>query len=457
MTANKDTRILIVDDETIVRESLGSWFRDEGYVVEVAASAREVLEKLSQDAWDIFLLDIRMPGMSGLELQRKIKEAHPDSTIIIMTAYASVETAVEAMKQGAYDYIVKPFDPDDLEHLVRNAVERKELVSENTQLRSKIDEMNLFHEVVGDSSAMRRVLEQVAMVAASDTTALIRGESGTGKELIARAIHANSPRRYLPIVVVNCGALSEGVLESELFGHEKGAFTGAHYRRKGKFEMADGGTLFLDEIGDINLKTQVDLLRVLEEKKITRVGGNAEIPVDFRLIAATNKNLEAMTAEGKFREDLYYRVNVFSIAVPPLRERREDIAPLAQHFLKRFVQSMNKPIARFASETIDLMRLFDWPGNVRELQNAIERAVLVCKTNEIHPDDLPLQVSDSRDKPSNGRSLSDVERLHVKKVLEETGWNVYQAARLLEIDRVTLYNKIKKYGFKRIENVKRSA
>jgi DNA-binding NtrC family response regulator len=368
-----------------------------------------------------------------------------------MTAYASVETAVEAMKQGAYDYIVKPFDPDDLEHLVHNAIERKQLVSENIQLRSKIDEMNLFHEVVGKSDAMRRVLEQVAMVSASDTTALIRGESGTGKELIARAIHANSPRRYLPIVVVNCGSLSEGVLESELFGHEKGAFTGAHYRRKGKFEMADGGTLFLDEIGDINLKTQVDLLRVLEEKKITRVGGNVEIPVDFRLIAATNKDLEAMTAEGRFREDLYYRVNVFSIAIPPLRERREDIGPLVEHFVKRFTQSMNKPIRRLAPETMELMRGFDWPGNVRELQNAIERAVLVCKTKEIQPDDLPLQVSDSRGKATNGKSLSDVERQHVKKVLEETGWNVYQAARLLEIDRVTLYNKIKKYGFKRIE------
>lgn len=449
MGTENDTRILIVDDETIVRESLGSWFREEGYSVDVAASAREALEKLTIKDWDIFLLDIRMPGMDGLELQRKIKDSHPDSTIIIMTAYASVETAVEAMKQGAYDYIVKPFDPDDLEHLVRNAIERKHLVSENIQLRSKIDEMNLFHEVVGKSSAMHRVLEQVAMVSASDTTALIRGESGTGKELIARAIHANSPRRYLPIVVVNCGALSEGVLESELFGHEKGAFTGAHYRRKGKFEMADGGTLFLDEIGDINLKTQVDLLRVLEEKKITRVGGNAEIPVDFRLIAATNKNLEAMSADGKFREDLYYRVNVFSIAIPPLRERREDIPPLAEHFLRRFAQSMNKPITGIAIETRELMRGFDWPGNVRELQNAIERAVLVCKTKEIQPGDLPLQVSDSRGCATNGKSLSDVERQHVKNVLEETGWNVYQAARLLEIDRVTLYNKIKKYGFKR--------
>ncbi|HXU07692.1 MAG TPA: sigma-54 dependent transcriptional regulator, partial [Blastocatellia bacterium] len=429
MGSNNETRILIVDDETIVRESLGSWFREEGYEVDTALSAREALEKLTANNWDIFLLDIRMPGMDGIELQRKIKESHPDATIIIMTAYASVETAVEAMKQGAYDYIVKPFDPDDLEHLVRNAVERKHLVSENLQLRNKIDEMNLFHEVVGTSSAMHRVLEQVSMVSGSDTTALIRGESGTGKELIARAIHANSSRRYLPIVVVNCGALSEGVLESELFGHEKGAFTGAHYRRKGKFEMADGGTLFLDEIGDISLKTQVDLLRVIEEKKISRVGGNAEIPVNFRLIAATNKNLEAMTAEGKFREDLYYRVNVFSIAIPPLRERRDDIPLVADHFLKRFAQSMNKPVTCIAPETMDVLCGFDWPGNVRELQNAIERAVLVCKGNEIQPADLPLQVNNDRGSVSAGKSLSDVERQHVKHMLEETGWNVYQAAR----------------------------
>ena len=313
----ESARILIVDDEKVVRESLGSWFRDEGYEVDVADCAKVALEKLTVANWDVFLLDIRMPGIDGLELQRRLKEAQPDATVIIMTAYASVESAVEAMKQGAYDYIIKPFDPDDLEHTIHNAVERRKLVAENKQLRTKIDELNLLHEVVGTSAPTRRLLEQVAMVSASDTTVLIRGESGTGKELIARAIHANSPRRYMPIVAVNCGALSEGVLESELFGHEKGAFTGAQYRRKGKFEMADGGSLFLDEIGDIGLKTQVDLLRVLEERKISRVGGNTEIPVNFRLIAATNKNLETLTSEGKFREDVYYRINVYSITIPP--------------------------------------------------------------------------------------------------------------------------------------------
>jgi DNA-binding NtrC family response regulator len=439
---------LIVDDEDIVRQSLAGWFGEEGYVTDVAQSGKEALEKLASARWDIFLLDIRMPGMDGLELQRRIKESHPESTIIIMTAYASVETAVEAMKQGAYDYIVKPFDPDDLEHIIRNAIERKRLVAENAQLKNKIEELNLMHEIVGTSPSIRRVLEQVAMVSTSDTTVLIRGESGTGKELIARAIHANSTRRYMPIVVVNCGALAEGLLESELFGHEKGAFTGAQYRRKGKFEMADGGTLFLDEIGDISLKTQIDLLRVLEEKKISRVGGNAAIPVNFRLIAATNKNLEAMTTEEKFREDLYYRINVFSIAIPPLRERREDIGLLAEHFLKKYAQAMNKPVSGISAEALALLRGFDWPGNVRELQNAMERAVLVSKSKEIQPADLPFQIGDAGSVAA-GKSLADVERHHIKVVLEESGWTIFRAARLLGIDRVTLYNKIKKYGFKR--------
>jgi DNA-binding NtrC family response regulator len=448
------TRILIVDDEAVVRDSLGDWFRDEGYEVDTADSAKVALEKLAHANWDIFLLDIRMPGTDGLELQRRLKQAHPDATVIIMTAYASVESAVEAMKQGAYDYIIKPFNPDDLEHTIRKAIEHKHLVSENKQMRTKIDELNLLHEIVGRSGATLRVLEQVAMVSASDTTVLIRGESGTGKELIARAIHANSERRYMPIVVVNCGALSEGVLESELFGHEKGAFTGAQYRRKGKFEMADGGTLFLDEIGDIGLKTQVDLLRVLEEKKIFRVGGNVEIPVNFRLIAATNKNLETMNAEGTFREDLYYRINVFSITIPPLRERREDIPLLADHFLNKFARSMNRPVIRISAGAQNVLQNYDWPGNVRELQNAIERAVLVCKTRNLDPEDLPLNINHGSS-DTTARSLAEIERQHIKRTLEETGWNIYRAARLLEIDRVTLYNRIKKYGFTRESASKR--
>lgn len=443
----EDVAMLIVDDETIVRESLGSWFREDGFQVEVAQSGREALEKLTKRKWDIYLIDIKMPGMDGLELQRKIKEITPDASVIIMTAYASVDTAVEAMKQGAYDYIVKPFDPDNLQLLVRNALERKRLVSENVQLREKIDEMSRFHELVGSSPAMMRVLEQVQLVSQSDTNVLIRGASGTGKELIARAIHAASARRYMAIVVVNCGALSEGVLESELFGHEKGAFTGASYRRKGKFEMADGGTLFLDEIGDISLKTQVDLLRVLEERKICRVGGNTLIPVDFRLIAATNRDLEAMVKQGLFREDLYYRLNVFSISIPPLRERREDIPPLAEHFLSKFSRSMNKPVTAIHKNAMDRLINYDWPGNVRELQNAIERAVLVCKSGTIDSEDLPFNGEKTEDYNS-GFTLAMMEKEHIKKVLEQTHGNISQAARLLEIDRVTLYNKIRKYDLK---------
>ena len=439
-------RIFIVDDEPIVRESLGAWFRAEGYAVELASSAKQALERLATSDPDIFLLDIKMPGMDGIELQKKIHEAKPEATIIIMTAYASVDTALAAMKQGAYDYIIKPFDPNDLEHLVRNAIERRHLVTENRELKARLDEMSPFSEIIGESPAMRRVLEQVSIVARSDTNVLTRGESGTGKELIARALHAASERRFLPIVVVNCGALSEGVIESELFGHEKGSFTGALYRRKGKFEMADGGTLFLDEIGDISLKTQVDLLRVLEEKKIVRVGGNVEIPVDFRLVAATNRTLETMVAEGKFREDLYYRLNVFSIAIPPLRERREDIAPLANSFLARFARSLNRPVTRISPEAMALLAGYDWPGNVRELQNAIERAVLVCRGREATPGDFPFHSAKAA---PPGKSLAEVERLHVKRVLDESAWNITRAARLLEIDRVTLYNKIKRYGLER--------
>ncbi|HEV8119000.1 MAG TPA: sigma-54 dependent transcriptional regulator [Thermoanaerobaculia bacterium] len=449
MTTGK-ARIFIVDDEAIVRESLGGWFTNGGYSVEMADSGKQALDRLGTTDADVFLLDIKMPGMDGIELQKKIREAKPDAMIIVMTAYASVDTAVTAMKQGAWDYIIKPFDPDELEHLVRNALEHRRLLAENQDLKARIDDLSPFADIIGESPAMRRVLEQVTIVARADTNVLIRGESGTGKELVARALHAGSERRFLPIVVVNCGALSEGLIESELFGHEKGAFTGAQYRRKGKLEMADGGTLFLDEIGDITLKTQVDLLRVLEEKKIVRVGGNVEIPVDFRLVAATNRNLEAMVAEGKFREDLYYRLNVFSIAIPPLRERREDIAPLAKSFLARFARAMNKPVAGISPEAMALLTSYDWPGNVRELQNALERAVLVCRGKTAMPEDLPFHVNGSKSSPAPlGKSLSDVERLHVRRVLEEAGWNITRAARLLEIDRVTLYNKIKKYGFEK--------
>lgn len=448
MATTNGVRILIVDDEAVVRKSLGSWLSEEGYVVDTAESGKETLQKLAGESWDVFIVDIKMPGMDGLELQKRLRDAQPDAIIIIMTAYASVETAVEAMKHGAHDYIVKPFEPDNLERLIRHAAERKRLMSENAMLRESIDTMRPIHGIVGSSPAIRRVLEEVQLVAQSSTNVLIRGESGTGKELIARAVHACSERRYMPIVVVNCGSLSEGVLESELFGHEKGAFTGAQHQRKGRFEMADGGTLFLDEIGDISLKTQVDLLRVLEDKRICRVGGNKTLSIDFRLIAATNRNLESMIAEGRFREDLYYRVNVFSINVPPLRERREDVPELSRHFVNKFAQRMNKNVRGVSREALDFLKTYDWPGNVRELQNCMERAVIVCTSDEVQLGDLAFHSGSSVSLPS-GKSLAEIERQYIERTLVESEWNVSRAARLLEIDRVTLYNKIKKYGVRR--------
>ena len=331
---NNKAKILIVDDEKIVRESLFHWFEEEGYTVDIAESGEAALRKFDKGKFDLFLLDMKMPGMSGLELLKKIKESDPDAIVILITAFASVPTAITALKDGAYDYVTKPVDPDELAHLVRKAVEQRELKIENEQLKEKIEEINKPDNLIGESQQMKRIFDLIHTVAPTDTTVMIRGESGTGKELVAKAIHINSKRKYFPIVTVNCGALAETLLESELFGHEKGAFTGAHFKRKGKFEMADGGTIFLDEVGSISQKMQVELLRVIETKQFSRVGGNQIITSDFRVITATNEPLEDLVKAGKFREDLYYRLNVFSIIVPPLRERREDI-PLACTFLSQ--------------------------------------------------------------------------------------------------------------------------
>jgi DNA-binding NtrC family response regulator len=444
---NQNTRILVVDDEQIVLRSLSDWFRDDGYTVGTAATGKEALAKLTEEAWDIFLLDIKMPGMSGLDLQEKIMQIHPQAVIIIMTAFASVDSAVQALKQGAYDYLTKPFDPEHVGRLVKNAVESKKLAVENVRLKKSIDESVLTHDIIGESEGMKKVLEAIESVSNTETSVLIRGESGTGKELVAKAIHANSRRRYMPMIILNCGALPETILESELFGHEKGAFTGAQYRRKGKFELSDGGTLFLDEIGDISHKMQINLLRVLEEKKIRRIGGEREMDVDFRLIAATNKNLEEYVESGGFRSDLYYRLNVFTIQIPPLRERQTDIAMLAEHFLKKYSLTTNKQIEGISDKALEKMLSYPWPGNVRELENAIERAVVVCKSKTVEPGHLPM-IRKNMQGHSNGKTLDEVEREHVENTLAETNWNISQAARLLSIDRVTLYRKIKKYNLK---------
>ena len=445
----KPYKILIVDDELSVRTSLKEWFLEEGFTVETAESGEDALNKMHTGPYDLILLDIKMPGMDGITLQKKIKEIDEDAIIIIMTAYASVDTAVEALKLGAFDYVTKPFDPDDLSQLIRNALKQKELTSENVQLKEKISELSGVDDIIGQSEEMKRVFEMVDTVAETDSTVLIRGESGTGKELIARAIHSRSKRRYFPIVAVNCGAIPETLLESELFGHEKGAFTGAQYRRKGKLELANGGTLFLDEIGDISFKMQIDLLRVLEGKRFTRLGGSEEISVDFRLICATNKNLEKLVEEEKFREDLYYRINVFSIFLPPLRKRKSDIIMLANHFIQKYARSMGKPKKSIASNVQEMMLEYSWPGNVRELENAIERAMVIGKGPEISIEDLPLHINTTEKSNSGKVKLSDLEKDHILRMLEETGGNVTKAANLLGIDRVTLYNKMKKYGVKR--------
>jgi DNA-binding NtrC family response regulator len=453
MTGDESTAqqpaLLIVDDEPIVQQSLSEWFRSDGYEVDSAGSAKEALRKVAEGSYEIALIDIKMPGMDGLELQARLAEVAPDLTVIMITAFASVDSAVKALKAGAYDYVTKPFDPDDLSHLVRRAVEHRSLRSENLRLKESLEAIAGTPTIIGDSPAMRRVLELVDAVSSTDATVLIRGESGTGKELVARAIHNKSPRRYNPMVVVNCGALAEGVLESELFGHEKGAFTGAQYRHKGKFEMADGGTIFLDEIGAITKKVQVELLRVLEDKVVTRVGGQTPIPIDFRVVAATNQDLEGMVAEGEFREDLFWRLNVFTIDIPPLRERHDDISLLAEHFLAQYCLAMNRPAATITPEAMQVLSSYSWPGNVRELENAVERAIVVGKECVVRREDLPVRVMGGTARETSGSSLADIEKAHIRTVLDSLSWNISQAAEVLGVDRGTLYNKIKKYGLQR--------
>jgi len=445
---HEKANILIVDDEYSVRDSLEQWFRKDGYHTGSAKDALEALDRVQDRAWDVALLDIRMPGMDGLELQKRVHELQPRLAVIMMTAYASVESAVDALKSGAFDYITKPIDPDELSHLVRRAVEQRRLVSENARLREKVDRLAMPQPIIGDSPAMLKMLEMVRSVAETDATVLIRGESGTGKELVAQTIHANGKRRYFPIVPVNCGALPDSLLESELFGHEKGAFTGAQYRRKGKLEMADGGTLFLDEIGTVSQKTQVDLLRVLETREFTRVGGTKSVKVDFRIICATNQDLEQLVREKRMREDLYFRLNVVSIVVPPLRERREDIPALAQHFLTLYARQMNRPYREFDAQALDLLVRYPWPGNVRELANAIERALVVGKAPTVHAEDLPVHLTHD---PAGaaGDSLADMESVHINRILRENKWNITRSAATLQIDRATLYNKIRKYELHR--------
>ena len=439
--------IMVVDDELIVRESLKGWLDKFGYGVSTAEDAREALDMLDQEVYDLLFVDIKMPGMDGIELLKRVKEDQPDVIVVMITAHGSIESAIEAMKAGASDYLMKPFDPEELELLIEKLVQTKRLMDQNRWLRESYEGSSRFQDLIGQSDAMQRIFRFIEDVAPSDTPVLIVGETGTGKELVAKAIHALSQRRSAPFVPVNCGAFTETLLESTLFGHEKGAFTGAQHMQKGRLEMADGGTLFLDEVGEISLKMQVDLLRVLEEKAFHRLGNPKPMRTDFRLVSATHRNLEEAVQKRSFRQDFYYRINVIAIDLPPLRERPEDIELLAHHFLMRYNRELNRHMTGITSEALDILKSYDWPGNVRELENVIERAVVIGKKRKLGPSDLPFADGRVFLKPVAG-SLADMEKAHIAQMLESRGWNISQTASLLGINRTTLYKKIKKYGLK---------
>ncbi len=444
----KMPRILVVDDEEAMRGSLSDWLKEDGYEVGLAASGQEALDMATKNAWEVILLDLKMPGMDGLETLKRLKKVRADAEVLMMTAYATIDTAVQAMKEGAFDYLVKPFDPDEIEIQIKKIIAHREVILENILLRKKLEEKDQYDEIIGKSHAMQAIFEMIARVAPTDSTVLITGESGTGKELIAKAIHGNSSRCYMPFIAVNCGALPESLLESELFGYEKGAFTGAEHTKRGRFEMAHKGTLFLDEIGDISLKTQVDLLRVLQQKEVSRLGSEASIKVDVRIVAATNRDLQKAISEMRFREDLFYRLNVIAIHVPPLRERKEDIPLLAKASVRKCCLDLNREEVNIAPSAMKSLMDYDWPGNVRELENVLERAIVIGRGGEIVPEDLPFTQRETGP-VQLPNSLKAMEKIHIHTVLRETGWNISSAARELDIDRQTLYNKIEKYEIKR--------
>ena len=446
MLPHKKIKIIVVDDELSIRESLKGWLLQDGYQVETAASGPEALTKHGEQRFDIMLIDVKMPEMDGLTLLKKIKETDPDIAIIMMTAYGAIQDAVEAMKLGAHDYLLKPFDLEEFSLTIEKLVQMLNLAMENLILKERVATFTRFEKLVGQSPAMVKLFEAILDVAQTDATVLITGETGTGKELVARAIHTQSPRCYAPFIAINCGAFTEQLLESELFGHEKGAFTDAQYAKKGRLEMANAGTLFLDEVGDISMKMQIDLLRVLETREFSRVGGTATLRSDFRVIAATNQDLQEAIHKKTFRRDLFYRLNVIHLQVPPLRERPEDIPLLAQHFLWRYATETNKKIDSIQPEAMEAMRRYPWPGNIRELENAIERAVVMGKSRQIRLSDLPLAIPLEGEAEMEKLSLEEMERQHIARVLATAGGNLSNVAKILRINRTTLYQKIKKYN-----------
>lgn len=443
-----NTKILIVDDELIMRESLAGWLERDGHYIDTVSSGEAALKKLKDTRYDILLVDIKMEGISGLDVLKHVKDSDPDVAVVMITAYGSISTAIEAMKNGAYDYLLKPFDPDELGIIIDKILKNQAQLRENLYLKEQFKDRTRFESMIGQSRPMQKIFDLITDVSPRDSTVMITGETGTGKGLAAKAIHSNSSRCEGPFVVVNCGAVPEHLMESELFGHQKGAFTDAKETKKGRLEMSHGGTLFLDEIGEISMRMQIDLLRVLEDGVFYRVGGTQPLKSDFRVIVATHRNLEDAIKKGIFREDLYYRLNVIAFEIPPLRERKEDIPLLAEHFLRRFTQETNKPIDRISREAMDEMMLYEWPGNVRELENAIERAVVVTKKRYILPEDLPI-FRPEYCIPAPNNSLKEIEKAHIIHVLHDNQWNIKKSAEILEIDRSTLYNKIKRYNISR--------
>ena len=436
-------KIFIVDDEANIRLILESVFTDAGYQVETAADGLRALDKMKRFAPEIVLLDKNMPRMDGLKTLQQIRQRYPATVVVMFTAHGDVVSAVEAMKSGAYDYIEKPFDNEKLLLLMERAAEHYDLQAEVKHLREAVSDKFSFNIIVGNSEALKKTLDRVANVCETDATVLITGESGTGKELIAKSIHYNSLRRNAPLITVNCGAIPLQLMESELFGHEKGAFTDAKELKIGKFEQANGGTLFLDEIGELPIDAQVKLLRVLEDRKITRLGGKKEIPVNIRLISATNNNLYERVQNHSFRLDLFYRLNIFTLHVPSLREREEDIPLLVDHFLRKHNERLHTKVTGCAKDALAVLCAYSWPGNIRDLENAVQSAMIVCKTGKIQAEHLPMRLNYQKNEPE---SETDGEKNRIVKALEQCKYSKTDAAQLLGVSRKTLFNKMKKYG-----------
>ena len=459
-------RILVVDDEMIVCESCKRILEEDGYEVETALSGREAFDKMKESPFDIIITDLTMPEIDGMEVLRTFRKEYPDAIVIMITGFSTVETAVEAMKLGAFDYIPKPFTPDEVSIVVKKAIEQKSLLLENIYLRQELQEKYGFHNIVGKSKNMQEIYRIIAKVAMTDSTVLIYGQSGTGKEIIARAIHFNSPRREKQFVPVDCAVLSENLLESELFGHVRGSFTGAISTKPGLFEVADGGTVFLDEVGNISLAIQAKLLRVLQEREFTPVGGTKTKKVDIRLIAATNKDLEKLIKEETFREDLYYRLNIVPIYLPPLKERQDDIPLLSVHFLKKYAEEMGKTVKGFTPEAMEKLMRYPWPGNVRELENVIERTIVMIENDEmvrvehlILPgqqekqelsEHIPMTSEELKEikKQIRERAVEEVEKAFVLSALERHHWNVTRAAEEVGMLRPNFQALMRKYNLR---------